>query len=79
MLGDDYISQHCLNVILEEKEKKLFRTYIAESLYAMSHNKALQVRYIDLTDESQKEERTEEEVKTNILEKYNKLRGKGVS
>ena len=73
MLGDDYIVQHCLYKLQEEMKMRRLQNYIADSLYAISNHRAITMRFCDFEKSLDKptEERSGEQIKNQIMNKWN--------
>lgn len=48
MLGDGYISQHILNEIHRENERRAFEVYVTDALYAIAKHGEMKKRYADI-------------------------------
>lgn len=80
VLGDEYIAQHCLNAYKREQEEKLFKVYVADTLYYYTRGKTIEVKYSDLLNGNEKAEQSEEsgdEIKDRIMSGVNSLFRKG--
>ena len=48
MLGDEYITQHILNEIHRENEKRAFQIYVTDALYAIAKGGSMKKRFADI-------------------------------
>ena len=72
---DNYIS-----VFHKEQQDKLYRIYVTDTLRLITENTSkvqggayIKMRFAELLEPPKKEERTEEEVITNIMDKLRKV------
>lgn len=72
VLGDEYIAQHCLQEFRRKCENEQFRTYIADTLYLISHGNSPSERYSDLIEQPGKKQdnRTEKEMISDFAAKF---------
>lgn len=75
MFGEDYIWQYITNRAIHDNEIHLYRMYITDSLKAISENKSLVHRYVEIRDSvfnsenyTNSEEKADE-IKQNIITK----------
>lgn len=73
MLGDDYITQHCLHRYEEKLRQQRLQNYVTDALYAISNHRAMTMRYSELEKSLEKpaDERTGEQIKNAIMSKWN--------
>lgn len=73
MLGDDYITQHCLHKYEEKLRQQRLQNYVTDALYAISNHRAMTMRYRELENSLEKptDERTGEQIKNAIMNKWN--------
>lgn len=76
-MGDDFIAQHVMQTYMHEQEQLVYQNYIADAIYALGHGKALERRFFDVYQEihpgtQRKEERSADEIKTDIMTRLNK-------
>ena len=78
ILGDDYIADHCLNEYRRQEEEKVYRLYIADSLYCIMNYKAFGMRYNEIINGMSVDNNVSEisatEIKQNMLKKLNEGR-----
>ena len=48
VLGAEYITQHIIQTLKKEAEQKRVQNYIMDALYAISNNKRLEKRFVEL-------------------------------
>ena len=80
LLGIGYVIEHYIAFFQKEQEEKTFKVYVSDALRLISENTAKQVggsyisaRYCDIIEPKKQEERTAEEVITDIKEKLRRL------
>lgn len=84
LLGSGYVIDNYISVFHKEQKELIYRIYVTDSLKVLSENtaihegsKVLTERYIDLiyndSSHEEKEERTEEEVISTLMEKLRKV------
>lgn len=74
VLGDDFIAQHIAQCIAQESRERLYRRYVTDALYCISHcNEAMTVKWSELDTGWTKPEQEQdpEEVKARLLAKLN--------
>ena len=77
LFGDEYIAQHVAQTFAHEQEQLVYQNYIADAIYALGHGKALERRFLDVYQQMHGadhpvDERSAEEIKTDIMTKLNK-------
>ena len=77
MLGDDYIVQHCLHKYEDKLKQQRLQRYITDALYAISNHRAMTMQYSEIEKSLEKpaDERTGEQIKNAIMNKWNNTGG----
>ena len=81
MLGSGYVIDNYISVFHKEQEDKAYRIYVTDTLRVLTENTAkavhdgmyFKMRFSEILAPPKKEERTEEEVITNLMDKLRKV------
>ena len=71
LLGSGYVIDHCVAVFKHQDEEKLYRMYITECLYRVTHalHVPMSVRYMDINNPKPVDNRTPEDIVADITAK----------
>lgn len=73
MLGDDYVAQHIIREWRRERNEDWYKNYIADALYAVTHDLQVSRRWMDVVKDIEKPEdtRTDSDIRVHMLNKLN--------